>query len=618
MSARTAACAAVAAAAPGAPVTVLLDGAAAPVTLSDDALLGEGGEGRVYRIGAEAVKVYFAPSPARARRLAAFPPGLPPEVVAPRRLARDPRTGEACGYTMRLVEGAFDAGRLADRRFRERERITGDDVVRWVLSVGALLAALHARRVVVGDLNAGNVLVRRGPAALETHLTDSDSMQHGPFPCPVAHERTVHPSLYGRDLAKAPCFTPSTDFYALAVLAFEALLFMHPYGGVHAAHATLTRRAAARVSALRDDVARPRLAARPDSLDDAWLDYFDGVFERDRCVPPPPALAGARFSRCAGCGAEHARRTCPACARHVVAAVASPRPSRGRLDACILHDGGDAPVIAARVVRGELLYAFVRGGRLVREGGFSLPEPPPLARIDLEPRATWVVTAEAAVRYGHDGAVERLGAGDPLGRDAFATTGVGEALRVRDGWLERVRAGTRVGAVLSGRTRVFAGEHHAFALYRAGRLTLGFLFSPSSGGLRQVELPALEGRLVDAFAHFDDEHLVVGLSVDDGRETMCTVHMFERGGRLLAATSGPAASSPLLAEARGAALARGLLAVPSAEGVRLYAPSAGSLREVRAFREAAPWLAGAPELHVDARGALYAVHFARIVRLALT
>lgn len=618
MSARAAAAAVAGAVAPGAPVTVLLDGAAAPVTLGDDALLGEGGEGRVYRLGAEAVKVYFAPSPARARRLAAFPPGLPPEVVAPRRLARDPRTGELNGYAMRLVDGAFDAGRLADRRFRERERLTGDDVVRWVLSVGALLAALHARGVVVGDLNAGNVLVRRGPTALETHLIDADSMQHGPFPCPVAHERTVHPSLYGRDLAKAPCFTPSTDFYALAVLAFEALLFMHPYGGVHAAHATLTRRAAARVSALRDDVARPRVAGRPDSLDDAWLDYFNEVFERDRCVAPPPALAGARYSRCPGCGAEHARRACPACARPGGAGGASPRAGRGHVDACILHDGGDAPVVAARVVRGELLYAFVRGGRLVREGGFSLPEPPPLARIELEPRATWVVTAEAAVRYGHDGAATRLGASDPLGRDAFATTGAGEALRVRDGWLERVRAGTRVGAVFAGRTRVFSGEHHGCAFYRAGRLALGFLFSPASGGLRQVALPALEGRLVDAFAHFDDEHVVLGLSVDDGRGPTCILHMFDRRGRLLAAASGPADSSPLLAEARGGALARGLLAVPSADGVRLFAPAAGSFREARAFPETAPWLAGAPELHVDARGALYAVHFARIVRLSLT
>ncbi|MBK6459964.1 MAG: hypothetical protein IPF92_03000 [Myxococcales bacterium] len=599
-----------------APVTVLLDGASAPVTLGDDALLGEGGEGRVYRLGAEAVKVFFAPSRARARRLAAFPPGLPRQVVAPRRLARDPRTGELSGYAMRLVDGAFDAGRLGDRRFREREHVTGDDVARWVLSAAALLATLHARGVVVGDLNSGNVLLSRAPEALETHLIDADSMQHGAFGCPVAHERYVHPSLYGRDLAKAPCFSPRTDFYALAVLAFEALLFMHPYGGVHASHATLARRAAARVSALRHDVARPRVAARPDSLDDAWLDYFEGVFERDRCVAPPPALAGARFSRCAGCGAEHARRACPACTRSSGATPSAGPRARERVDACILHEGEG--VVAARVVGGALLFAFARAGRLVREGGFSLPEPPPLARIELEPRATWVVTAEAAVRHGHDGTVERVGGGDPLAREAFATTGAGEALRVRDGWLERVRAGTRVGAVFAGRTRVFSGEHQAFAFYRAGRVALGFLFSPTSGGLRQVELPALEGRTVDAFAHFDDAHVLFGLALDDGRETICILHMFERGGRLLASASGPADSSPLLAEARSGALARGLLAVPSAQGVRLYGPVSGALREVRSFPEITPWLDGAPELHVDARGALYAVHFTRIVRLALS
>jgi len=137
--------------------------------------------------------------------------------------------------------------------------------------------------------------------------------------------------------------------------------------------------------------------------------------------------------------------------------------------------------------------------------------------------------------------------------------------------------------------------------------------------LLRAELEAaLDGRLVDAFAHFDDEHVVLGLSVDDGRGVVCALHMFDRRGHLLAAVSGPPDSSPLLAEARGGSLARGLLAVPSADGVRLYAPDSGALREVRSFPETAPWLAGAPELHVDARGALYAVHFARIVRLSLT
>lgn len=603
--------------------TVLLDGAAAPVTLGDDALLGEGGEGRVYRLGDEAVKVFFAPSRLRGRRLAAFPAGLPRQVVAPRRLARDPRTGEITGYAMRLVDGAFDAGRLAERRFRERERVTGDDVVRWAVATAQLLSALHARGVVVGDLNSGNVLVgKTAGLPLETHLIDADSMQHGAFPCPVAHERYAHPSLYGLDLARAPRFTPGTDFYALAVLAFEALLFMHPYGGVHASHATLARRAAARVSALRADVARPRVAARPDSLDDAWLDYFDAVFERDLCVPPPTALADVRFVRCGGCGAEHARRTCPSCtptsAPSAPSAPTSPRTPRGRVDACILHDLGDAPIVAARVVRRGLLYAFVRGGRLVRESGFSLPAPLDLARVELEPRATWLVRDDAAVRYDHDGAFDRFGAGDSRGREAFATTGGGEALRVRDGSLERLQAGTRVGAVFAGRTRVFAGEHLGFAFYRAGGLGLGLLFSPTSGGLRQVELPRLHGRVTGAFAHFDDEHVLFGLLLDDGRQATCRLHMFDRQGRLLALHEGPPDASPLLAEARGGSLARGMLAVPSAEGVRLYRPDAGALREVRVFPETAPWLGGSPELHVDARGALYAVHFARIVRLTLT
>ncbi len=299
--------------------------------------------------------------------------------------------------------------------------------------------------------------------------------------------------------------------------------------------------------------------------------------------------------------------------------AAAHAPARPQLEAVVVHDGGDAPVVAAAIVGGELAYAFVRDGRLVREGGYSMPMPDGPLRVELERRATWIVTGDAATRFPHDPGArpERFGADDPRGRNTFASAG-GEALRVRDGFIERLRQGTRVGAVCGGRTAIFSGEQLAFAAYRVGGLALGFVFSPKAGGLRQVSLGAVGGRTTRAFARFDRDHVLFGLTLDTARGHLCRLHMFDREGHQLAFAEGAPETAALLADARGAALAGGALVVPSAEGVRLFRPEAGRFCETKTFPETAPFLGGSPELLVDDRGALYAVQFARIVRLTLT
>ena len=55
------------------------------IRLKDADLLGEGGEARVYRFGDQAVKLFHAPSPLKAEKLARFPRGLPAEVGSARR-----------------------------------------------------------------------------------------------------------------------------------------------------------------------------------------------------------------------------------------------------------------------------------------------------------------------------------------------------------------------------------------------------------------------------------------------------------------------------------------------------------------------------------------------------
>ncbi len=124
-------------------------------------------------------------------------------------------------------------------------------------SLHATVKALHARSVVVGDLNDGNVVVTTGADA-DAFVIDADSMQLGGLPCAVAHERFLDPRLYGTSLVDGPAFSVDNDRYAFRVLLFQSLLGVHPYGGTHPKLPTLLRRAEARHTILRDDVIVPR------------------------------------------------------------------------------------------------------------------------------------------------------------------------------------------------------------------------------------------------------------------------------------------------------------------------------------------------------------------------
>ena len=255
------------------------------VKVSDTDLLGEGGEARVYRLNGAALKLFHTPTDAVGQRvldqkllkLAVFPKGLPAAVMSPTELATD-KSGRVIGYSMPLVPGAEDFGRLAQRKWRLGV-ISNSGLTSLFRELHAIVEELHLAKIVIGDFNDGNVLFAPSPQPSppggrggSVFLIDSDSMQFGGYPCPVGHERFLDPKLYGVDLSSAPRFDDGSDWYAFSVLLFQSLLAVHPFGGTHPKLATLLRRAEARHSLMQSDVVVPRLAVPPKVLPDDPLD----------------------------------------------------------------------------------------------------------------------------------------------------------------------------------------------------------------------------------------------------------------------------------------------------------------------------------------------------------
>lgn len=502
---------------------VLIDGR--PAKLSDRAVLGQGGEARVFQHGAYAVKIYHsldeAAREAKRRKICAFPGPLPRAVSCPRAVVTDP-DGRFIGFAMDRVEGAEELRRLA----QPGQTPPFPELLALFRRLRALLSELHAARVIVGDLNDGNVLVR----GIEPILIDADSFQVPGHRCTVAHERFLDPRLYGLDLAACDAFTAESDWYAFAVLLFASLLAVHPFGGVHPAHPTIPRRAQARVSIFDPAVTRPKAARDPATLPERLSDYFRAVFDGGRREPFPPALLDFGWTRCA-CGLEHARPVCPSCAKQGHHRARALVLRRGRCRAIPIFETRGR--ILTAVMQGGLRYAYQVDDALFREGGRRVGDAPaPGAQVAIGARSTFVAQEGRIVELRDDRPPVCLGPSDAR-PSPFAANSRGLFCLDQE-WIVEARRGVRFGQILEGHTRLFAGETLGYGLYRAGLITVHFLFSTERPGLIRLPLPPIAGRLLDLDVVFDAAHVLIAAAWEVAGATAAGIWLVDARGSLIA------------------------------------------------------------------------------------
>ncbi len=144
-------------------------------------------------------------------------------------------------------------------------------LIHTAINLARAFEVLHARGVVVGDVNSSNIFVHRDSL---THLIDCDSFQipynGSVLRCNVGVAEYQPPELQTRDLSRIDRL-PQHDLFGLAVMIFQ-LLFVgkHPFAGVLPPHIQNT-------GAIGDNVAAKR--------------FFYGQHAiRNGLRPPPGAL----------------------------------------------------------------------------------------------------------------------------------------------------------------------------------------------------------------------------------------------------------------------------------------------------------------------------------------
>ena len=206
--------------------------------------LGEGGEGSVHTIGEHPHIVAKLYSPknrtperqAKLRRLLAK--GIGPKEAAALRIAMpfdillDAR-GDFAGYLMPKIEGlplknAFFSRRRLETRFPGVDRRT---LVAFVRHFVAQLRFLHARGILVGDINPLNLMVDPNNPS-KGWLIDTDSFQVDDLPCPVGTDIFTPPNLQGKNF-RTQLRTVDDELFSAAIMIFMVLMLgKHPYSRI--------------------------------------------------------------------------------------------------------------------------------------------------------------------------------------------------------------------------------------------------------------------------------------------------------------------------------------------------------------------------------------------------
>lgn len=601
-------------------------------------LLGQGGEAEVFEISrGRALKLFKGPehpeyagqpqaqAAAKLRlelhqqKLRNFPQNLPEVVVAPEALAFDRKQTKVVGYTMRKVDGAQALHRFGSRAIR-RQGVDDRQVTQLLLDLHDAVKNVHACGVTIGDFNDLNVLVGTGGLA----LIDADSFQFGSFACPVFSERFLDPlrcELQADQWVTVARANPWSDWYAYACMLMQCLLWVGPYGGIYRPQEAAERcpaslRPARRLTVFHPEVCYPRPARPWTILPDDLCDVLRAWFVDDaRGEFPRAPIEQLSWTRCPGCGLEHARARCPGC--RPTPAIAKPQ-NRHQLVARVRFETHGL-IVHTQVIHGKLAVVAHVDGEFVRESGQAIMRGDLAAELVFAqtPKATWVGRGGRWVCLETPRAALAVAAG----RFGSGLVAVGETIySCQGGVLERCPATDpsmreSVGTIVDGQTGLFAGQTRGLALFCLGRVRGAFLFANGRSGLTEVSgLTLASGQLLQVHVTFGQLHtwLICAWAHRGGITHVC--ECIDARGQVIAHTKATAGDGSWLGSIGGQAAVADVLFAPTDGGVVRVG---SSLVVQRTFPQTAPWVDSASVLQISQKG-LHAVSSHKIIDLSLT
>ncbi len=613
------------------------------IVLSPSKTIGKGGEADVYDIGSGlAAKIFklsghidYTGSPneqqaardridEHQRKLPAFPRNLPPRVIVPKKLITDQAGKRIVGYAMRLLRGTDVLLRYSDRSFREAG-IKNETVVSIFRDLHSTVGGIHQAGAAIGDFNDLNVLA----SDTEAYIIDADSFQFEQYLCKVFTARFVDPLLCDSHKNNPVLCRPHTadsDWYAFAIMLMQCLLFVDPYGGVYrpkdpSKRIPHTARPMNRITVFDPEVRYPKPAISYDVLPDDLLQRFHLIFEKDeRGVFPLVLLEEIRWTKCSSCGIEHARGICPSCAHVAEAAIKEVTIVRGKVRATsIFRTTGT--ILFAAYQGNKLNWLYHEKSQFKREGGLVV------AKGELDPQTRYRLCGEKTL-MAKDGRLITLSLGespDKLLVDNYQRLPVFDANELSRYWthsgqlLRDGQYGSKyIGDVLENQTLFWVGPNFGFGFYRAGNLSVSFVFDARKSGINDsVKLSPIKGQLVDSTCVFSKDRCWFFHQVNILGERVNSCSVIHSDGSVEATAEAPDGDGTWLGTIRGKCAAGNFLLCATDDGIVKVEPNNGHITVTKEYPDTEPFVDSQSNLFPGSEG-LYVARRREIIRLTIS
>lgn len=250
------------------------------LTLNQNEFVAKGGEGSVFKRGNTAFKIYtdlarmIAPAKVKELELCDHP-----SILRPKDLILNKKR-QNIGFTMDWVgDDTIALCKLFTTTFRDKNNIENDLIIELIENIKKLINFIHDRKCLIVDGNELNYLV--DPSFKIPYMIDVNSWQ-----TPSYQATAIMPSI--RDWSTDE-FTPLSDWFSFAIIAFQLFIGIHPFKGKHKSYRKndFINRVKDSVSVFDPQVSLPPTTRDFNLIPSAYKDWFYQTFQHGvRSLPP--------------------------------------------------------------------------------------------------------------------------------------------------------------------------------------------------------------------------------------------------------------------------------------------------------------------------------------------
>lgn len=249
-----------------------------------------GGEGNVFKVGSELVKIFFNPKADIELRVKELSCISSKYILTPKYVAY--RNNKPVGYSMDLARNTVPLASVFANSFVKRHGLTTANFEAITKNLQSIIAELHSHSILVVDCNEFNFLVSKSDFKT-VYAIDTDSYQ-----TPSLKATAILPSIQDPLTIKDNNFTEESDWYSFAILTTQLYTGLHPFKGryTHNTKLKLTERMSAGVTTFLDEVSTPASMRLIENIPMLLKHWIRNTLETGLRELPPSKYADFSFT----------------------------------------------------------------------------------------------------------------------------------------------------------------------------------------------------------------------------------------------------------------------------------------------------------------------------------